>query len=108
MLIYLGTGAAPALMNYNLASEALIHCVKISGARILITDADEGCRARIQSVASRLESQFGVKILRLDPALETQVARQPCTPPDRSLIAQQKDKNKVALLYTRYLHLPRM
>lgn len=35
-----GIGAAPAFINCNLTSQALVHCVKLSGARYLLADTD--------------------------------------------------------------------
>lgn len=51
LFIWLGLwsiGCAPAAINYNLAGEALVHCLKISGARIVVVDDDADCRARME------------------------------------------------------------
>lgn len=58
-------GAAPALINTNLASRALVHCVNIAEARLILADGDDEMLVRLQSVRSDLEaSGHEVVILR--------------------------------------------
>lgn len=59
-------GSAPALINYNLAGDALIHCLKVSGSKIVLVDEDAECRARIEEMRSRIENELGMKICVLD------------------------------------------
>ena len=43
-------GVAAALINYQLAGEALAHCLELSGARLVVTDAST--RAAFDAVAA--------------------------------------------------------
>nr|Q8J0E9.1 RecName: Full=Isopenicillin N epimerase component 1; Short=IPN epimerase component 1; AltName: Full=Isopenicillin N epimerase acyl-CoA synthase component [Hapsidospora chrysogena]CAD45625.1 isopenicillin N-CoA synthetase [Hapsidospora chrysogena] len=57
MFIWMGLlsiGAAPALINYNLGSDALVHCVRLSRSRFLIYDDASDCSSRIHEVGERL------------------------------------------------------
>jgi acyl-coenzyme A synthetase/AMP-(fatty) acid ligase len=59
-------GAAPAMINYNLAGKALLHCLKISGAKLLLVDEDTALRARINEVAGQLEGELGMRTILMD------------------------------------------
>ncbi|KAJ4407847.1 hypothetical protein N0V82_009830 [Gnomoniopsis sp. IMI 355080] len=49
-------GAAPALINTNLASKALVHCVNIAQARLILADGDDEMLGRLQGARSDLEA----------------------------------------------------
>ena len=53
-------GCAPAAINYNLSGDALVHCLRISGARLVIEDEDPECRARMDEVRGVL-SGFDIR-----------------------------------------------
>ncbi|KAK3987654.1 Isopenicillin N epimerase component 1 [Cladorrhinum sp. PSN332] len=55
-------GAAPAMINYHLGGDALVHCLSLSGARLVLMDGDENALGRMEKV----KDQFaGVKFVRL-------------------------------------------
>jgi acyl-CoA synthetase (AMP-forming)/AMP-acid ligase II len=94
-------GSAPAWINYNLASDALVHCLKISGAKVLLVDEDQECRARIEAVRGRLEEELGMTILVLDTGLKGEISRSEPKRPDDELRAGVTGKFPVFLFYTR-------
>ncbi|QIX01084.1 hypothetical protein AMS68_006601 [Peltaster fructicola] len=66
-------GCAPAEINYNLAGDSLVHCLKVSGAKLLIIDEEAGCRERIEAVRSRIENDLGMRIIVLDDATKAKI-----------------------------------
>ncbi|RDW83808.1 putative very-long-chain acyl-CoA synthetase family protein (CefD1) [Aspergillus mulundensis] len=48
-------GCAPAAINYNLAGDALVHCLRISGARLVLVDDEVGCLGRMRGVQGEVE-----------------------------------------------------
>ena len=59
-------GSAPALINYNLGGDGLIHCLKVAQSQVLLVDSDSACRERIEAERSRIENELGMRILILD------------------------------------------
>ena len=68
-------GANPALINYNLTSEPLLHCVRTSTARIIFFDDEiehnfsDSVRSALQSSDFR-DGKGPVEMVRLDAAME--------------------------------------
>lgn len=44
-------GAAPAMVNYYLRGDALVHCLEVSGARLVLVDGDAAAEGRIREVS---------------------------------------------------------
>ena len=63
-------GAAPALINYNLGSGALVHCLKISTATLIFADGGSDMFTRLEEVRSDLDAG-GYKVVRLDDVRRT-------------------------------------
>lgn len=61
-----GIGCGAPFINYNLAGDALVHCLSVSKSKLLIVDGDADCRARIDEVRPRIEQELGMKIITLD------------------------------------------
>lgn len=104
MFTHLGSwsiGSAPAWINYNLAGDALVHSLKVSGAKVLVVDEDKDCRARIEAVRERLESELGIKILVLDSQLKGDISRMEPKRPENELRAGVKPNFPLFLFYTR-------
>ena len=99
----LSIGCAPALINYNLASAALVHCVKTAGASILLADSDEGCQNRIKGSEGELVSGLGVQIVVLSEDLRNEIASSNSTRPTDSYREKGQGKTPVALIYTRWV-----
>lgn len=58
-------GAAPALINFNLPNQALIHCLNISTAKMVLVDGSADIKARMAAVQPELEAN-GFRIFQLD------------------------------------------
>lgn len=56
-------GAAPAMINCNLVGDALLHCLRISGANKLLLDNDEKISEHVQGVRDQIEKGIGMTIL---------------------------------------------
>lgn len=94
----LAIGASPALINYNISSGPLLHCIKISGAQRVIVDDEESCVQRVQEVQKELEDA-AVEVLYMGSKMDAIVASMPITPPVRQL---RQKRTPLGLLYTRY------
>ncbi len=55
-------GAAPAMINYNLGGNALVHCLKVCDAKLLLVDEEPTLRQKIEEARSRIEGDLGMKI----------------------------------------------
>lgn len=96
----LSVGAAPALINYNLASDALVHCVSTAGTKILLSDADEGCQARIQGAREKIEN-LGVNMVTLSDELKAKIANSDSVRPAQNPDWARSPTLPLGLLYTR-------
>ena len=94
-------GCAPALINWNLGGDPLIHCVKISGAKVMIVDPEEGCSGRVNAVKNQLEEDLQVKLIALSDDLKSQIATLPASRPDDTYRANVLPTSPAMLIYTR-------
>jgi len=69
-------GAAPAMINYNLSGNALMHCLGVCGAKLLLVDEDSVLRGRIEEVKERIGGELGMRICIVDNSLKSEVRRQ--------------------------------
>jgi len=107
MFIWLGLiaiGCAPAMINWNLAVDPLVHCVKIAEARLLVVDEELGCQERIQHESKRIEEDFDVQIVTLSGSLKAKIASSEAVRPDDAYRQGVKAHHPGALLYTRFVH----
>ena len=59
-------GCAPAMINYHLAGAALVHCLGISGAKLVLMDGDAGAMGRMEDVKNHIEERTpGIRFARL-------------------------------------------
>ncbi|KAB8220654.1 hypothetical protein BDV33DRAFT_92085 [Aspergillus novoparasiticus] len=95
-------GCAPAAINYNLSGDALMHCLKISDAKLVLVDDDDECRARINERKSTIEGDLGMELITVDPTFTTTVlSRFPTDVPENGRLALNMDGEYPAiLLYT--------
>ncbi len=63
----LAIGAAPAMINFHLTSKALLHCLGISKARLIVVDGPADAHARIANVQAELDAQ-GYRVVDLAAA----------------------------------------
>lgn len=103
LLAWLGLmsiGCAPAAINYNLAGDALVHCLKISSVSFVLADEDPDCRQRIEDSRAAIEEQLGMKIILLDSALQAHLDTFPTSPPDEKYRLNVPGEFPAILLYT--------
>lgn len=104
MLAWLGLwaiGAAPAMINWNLSGKALVHCVKMSGAVILLVDEDESVRARVYEQADVLQSELGMSCVTLDRELKATIYGLDAKRPENTYRDDVKGNWPMCLFYTR-------
>ena len=89
------------MINFNLAGDALIHCLKVSGAKVVLADEDDICRGRVDDKKSRIEKELGMKIVLFDRDLKSDVGRKRASRPDDSYRGGVKGNFPAALFYTR-------
>lgn len=93
-------GAAPAMINHNLAGEALVGCLDISTAKlVLVDDDDQDVLVRMQDVSADLETR-GMVVVELSEVRRQVGVEQPVRPDD-SLRKGRAADDPMALFYTR-------
>lgn len=95
-------GSAPALINHHLAGDALIHCLKVAGGKLLIVDEDKDTQQRINAVRDRIEGELGMTIRVLDTHLKGEILRLEPTRPEDELRSGMPGTFPMCLFYTRY------
>lgn len=99
----LAAGAAPAMVNTNLASKGLVHCVAISEAKLVLADGDDEMLGRLDGVRSDLEAR-GHRIVKLRD-IRQQVLGLPAVRPADELRRAAPAHAHLALAYTRQVCL---
>ena len=103
LVIWLGLwciGCAPAMLNYNLKGESLIHCLKVSDVRLVLVDSDPDCRARFDGVKDEIESSLGVRSVCVDEALLRDISSSKIQVPDDEYRSKVDGPSPSCLLYT--------
>ena len=89
------------MVNWNLAGDSLRHCLKISGAQLLLVHGDEGCLTRIENEREYIEGELQIKIIILSDALKMELAVSVVVRPDDTYREGLKGEDPAALIYTR-------
>ena len=99
-------GCAPAFINYNLNGEALLHCLRVSGASVLLADAEDGCQARIQEVGDMISrGELGMDVRVLTEELKREISSFKAEVPGHEYRAGVKGDFPMCLLYTRHVKI---
>ncbi|KAL4967426.1 putative very-long-chain acyl-CoA synthetase family protein (CefD1) [Aspergillus stella-maris] len=95
-------GCAPATVNYALTGDALMHCLRIAGAKLVLLDPDEECVARMEGVRGVVEGGLSMEIAILDETFRDGLFRGfPATvPEDGKLALNTPGEFPSILLYT--------
>ena len=102
-------GASPALINYNLTNKPLLHCIKVSGSRIVFVDDEvisnfnEEVRQPLAASDFREGGKGSVDLVVVDAAVEREIASSPGLREPDSVRANAgvNEGNKMAvLIYT--------
>ena len=96
-------GCAPAMINYNLTGDALAHCLKVSGAKVLLVDEDEGCQGRIRDSRGKVEGELGMTTAVLTPEKKAEINAMEATVAPRKYRVGARGDFPMCLLFTRYV-----
>lgn len=88
------------MINFNLVGDALVHCLKVSGAKIVVVDEEEKVMIRIEGERQTIES-LGMQPIVLSGELKNSIAAKTAQRPDDSYREGLKASFPSALLYTR-------
>ena len=90
------------MINFNLTGDALIHCLKVSGAKILIVDGEERISSRVEAVRDRIEQELSMQAIILDQQLKSSIATRPVERPDDIYRSGVEPDFPAIVVYTRY------
>ena len=93
-------GCAPAAINYNLSGDALVHCLKVSGTKLVVVDEDSTCRSNIDECQKSITGDLGMKPVVLEESLKTHIRAFPIALPPKELSLNMKGEFPAMLLYT--------
>lgn len=102
MVIWLGLfciGCAPAHLNYNLKGDALLHCLRVAGVKMVLVDEEEGCKERFEACRERIE-ELGVTPFVVDDALLAEVYAGKVVVPGDEYRENVVGSDPTCLLYT--------
>lgn len=94
-------GAAPAMINYNLAGKALIHCLKVSGAKLLLADEDPELASRLEDERTSIEGELGMRVSFLDSAAKREIRGMKAERPSDAFRKGVKGDWPMSIFYTR-------
>ncbi len=88
------------MINFNLAGDALVHCLKVSGAKMIVVDEEEKVRTRIEGEKQKIE-KLGMQAIVLSGQLKGSIAAKNAQRPDDSYRDGIVASSPCALFYTR-------
>lgn len=98
-------GAAPAMINYNLAGKALMHCLGVSGASLLLVDEDPALKARVEEVQEQIEGELKMRIIVMDKDVKNGIRSLNAERPSDSYRERVKGDDPMVIFYTRFVSL---
>lgn len=93
-------GAAPAMINYNLAGGPLVHCLKISDVKLLLVGAEPDLSARVEESREVLERELNMKIVVMGEEARSEIYSQKAERPNDSYRREVVMGSPMAMLYT--------
>lgn len=88
------------MINFNLTGDALIHCLKVSGAKVVLVDQDAEVRERIAKERMKVD-ELGITLIHLDESLKQSIALKAPQRPEDSYREGVRGSFPAALFYTR-------
>ena len=88
------------MINFNLAGDTLVHCLKVSGADLVVVDAEEKVRTKVDDQRQRLE-ELGMQVFVLSEDSKSSIAAKTARRPDDSYRDGLNGNFPSALFYTR-------
>jgi len=98
-------GASPAMINYNLAGKALMHCLGVSGASLLLVDEDPALKARVEEVQEQIEGELKMRIIVMDKDLKNGIRSLNAERPSDTYRERVKGDDPMVIFYTRFVSL---
>ena len=89
------------MINYNLTGDALVHCLRVSGAQVIIADEDEACQQRVNETREKIEGELKMHIFTLDEAKRREIISLPAKEPEKSYRDGMEGNFPMSLFYTR-------
>ena len=89
------------MINYSLGADSLVHCLKISGTKAMIVDAEVECQERIEREKEKIEGDLNIKIITLSAELKSEISTLKVTRLDDNYRRNVTRSSPGALLYTR-------
>ncbi|KAL4945107.1 hypothetical protein BDV06DRAFT_219638 [Aspergillus oleicola] len=95
-------GCAPATVNYALTGDALVHCLRIAGAKVVLVDPESDCVGRMEGVRGIVEGELKMEIVVLDETFKDRTLRTfpESVPKDGKLALDTPGESPAILLYT--------
>ncbi|KAI5289692.1 hypothetical protein KEM54_003403, partial [Ascosphaera aggregata] len=94
-------GAAPACINANLGGSVLLHCLRVSGAKILLYDSHDSRVEKIHEEQDKITGELGITIITLDAGLKGYIHKGfPMAPPPDGLRRGTPPDSPCGLFYT--------
>ncbi|KAJ4263298.1 hypothetical protein NW762_006116 [Fusarium torreyae] len=93
-------GAFPALVNYNLEAETLLHCLEICETKLLLTSADKDCQDRIERWQKSIEAK-SIRIINIEETVRQDIARMRLEAPCDSYRDSVTGDTPFCLVFTR-------
>jgi len=93
-------GAAPAFINWNLESNALLHCLDVAETRLIIVDDEPAFLQRVNASKEGIETK-GTKIVVLDESLKREVTARKAVVPGDEFRSGVTGAFPFCLIYTR-------
>ncbi|CCF44530.1 AMP-binding enzyme [Colletotrichum higginsianum] len=94
----LAIGAAPAMINYNLAGKALLGCIEISTAKLVVVDGGPDIAAKYEDVQTELGLK-GIKVINIGQERSHIYQMDPVRPGDE-LRSSMTPGDAMAMFYT--------
>lgn len=92
------------MINFNLSGDALVHCLRISGAAILLVEDLADCKARIDEEAEKIKTDLHMRIVPLSNDLKRKIGSGKVVRIGDQYRQDVCGDTPIALLYTRYTH----
>ena len=92
-------GCAPAMINFNLTGDALIHCLKVSGAKLVLVDDSDKTQDAIQQESKRI-AELNMTPIILSPETKHSISTLPVRRPDDTYRANVTLSFPAAIFYT--------
>lgn len=93
-------GCAPAMLNYNLKGESLVHCLRIARVKLVLVDKDAECMARFEETKGVVEKELGVIPCYVDDDLVERVYASKIILPNDNYRSGVTGNDPTCLLYT--------